>query len=300
MEARARARPAGRRRRLPQAEGDGLLRRAPRQARRPQRERGARAAHGLGVRPVFKRIDTCAAEFASPTAYMYSTYEGTPAVRRRRTPTRRTRPSDRDKVDHPRRRAEPHRPGHRVRLLLLPRLLRAARGRLRDHHGQLQPGDGLDRLRHLRPALFRAADRRGRARDHRDRAAERAAHRRHRAVRRPDAAEARRARSRRPACRSSAPRPTPSTSPRTATASRRCSRSSGSSSRERHRALGRARRARRRRHRLSRAHPPSYVLGGRAMEIVRRRRGRPLRRAALRPHRPPPCKLVSLRRQTRC
>jgi carbamoyl-phosphate synthase large subunit len=29
----------------------------------------------LGVIPVFKRIDTCAAEFASPTAYMYSTYE---------------------------------------------------------------------------------------------------------------------------------------------------------------------------------------------------------------------------------
>ncbi|HVZ05359.1 carbamoyl-phosphate synthase large subunit [Hyphomicrobium sp.] len=29
----------------------------------------------LGVTPVFKRIDTCAAEFASPTAYMYSTYE---------------------------------------------------------------------------------------------------------------------------------------------------------------------------------------------------------------------------------
>jgi carbamoyl-phosphate synthase large subunit len=28
-----------------------------------------------GVRPVYKRIDTCAAEFASPTAYMYSTYE---------------------------------------------------------------------------------------------------------------------------------------------------------------------------------------------------------------------------------
>jgi carbamoyl-phosphate synthase large subunit len=29
----------------------------------------------LGVHPVFKRIDTCAAEFASATAYMYSTYE---------------------------------------------------------------------------------------------------------------------------------------------------------------------------------------------------------------------------------
>ncbi len=29
----------------------------------------------LGVRPVYKRIDTCAAEFATPTAYMYSTYQ---------------------------------------------------------------------------------------------------------------------------------------------------------------------------------------------------------------------------------
>ena len=31
--------------------------------------------YGLNVHPVYKRIDTCAAEFASPTAYMYSTYE---------------------------------------------------------------------------------------------------------------------------------------------------------------------------------------------------------------------------------
>jgi carbamoyl-phosphate synthase large subunit len=31
--------------------------------------------HRLGVRPVFKRIDTCAAEFPSQTPYMYSTYE---------------------------------------------------------------------------------------------------------------------------------------------------------------------------------------------------------------------------------
>jgi carbamoyl-phosphate synthase large subunit len=35
----------------------------------------AAARRKLGVRPVFKRIDTCAAEFSSPTAYMYSTYE---------------------------------------------------------------------------------------------------------------------------------------------------------------------------------------------------------------------------------
>ncbi len=31
--------------------------------------------HSLQVRPVFKRVDTCAAEFATSTAYMYSTYE---------------------------------------------------------------------------------------------------------------------------------------------------------------------------------------------------------------------------------
>jgi carbamoyl-phosphate synthase large subunit len=29
----------------------------------------------LGVRPVYKRVDTCAGEFATNTAYMYSTYE---------------------------------------------------------------------------------------------------------------------------------------------------------------------------------------------------------------------------------
>jgi len=34
------------------------------------------ARRAAGVRPVYKRIDTCAAEFASRTPYMYSTYEG--------------------------------------------------------------------------------------------------------------------------------------------------------------------------------------------------------------------------------
>uniref|UniRef100_UPI0033422789 carbamoyl-phosphate synthase large subunit n=1 Tax=Methylibium sp. TaxID=2067992 RepID=UPI0033422789 len=31
--------------------------------------------HAQGVRPVYKRVDTCAAEFATQTAYMYSTYD---------------------------------------------------------------------------------------------------------------------------------------------------------------------------------------------------------------------------------
>ncbi|KDB54007.1 carbamoyl-phosphate synthase large subunit [Sphaerotilus natans subsp. natans DSM 6575] len=36
-----------------------------------------RARQALGVRPVYKRVDTCAAEFATQTAYLYSCYEGT-------------------------------------------------------------------------------------------------------------------------------------------------------------------------------------------------------------------------------
>ncbi|MCF6320557.1 MAG: carbamoyl-phosphate synthase large subunit [Rhizobiaceae bacterium] len=54
------------------------------------------AAHrsGLNVHPVYKRIDTCAAEFASPTAYMYSTYE-VPFAGELRS---EAEPSDRKKV----------------------------------------------------------------------------------------------------------------------------------------------------------------------------------------------------------
>jgi carbamoyl-phosphate synthase large subunit len=48
----------------------------------------------LNVHPVFKRIDTCAAEFASPTAYMYSTYAPPFAG----APADEARPSDRDKI----------------------------------------------------------------------------------------------------------------------------------------------------------------------------------------------------------
>jgi len=48
----------------------------------------------LGVEPVYKRIDTCAAEFASPTAYLYSTYAPPFAG----PPVCEARPSNRDKV----------------------------------------------------------------------------------------------------------------------------------------------------------------------------------------------------------
>jgi carbamoyl-phosphate synthase large subunit len=72
----------------------------------------AKLRRSLGVRPVFKRIDTCAAEFASPTPYMYSTYERELGVGSRELgksapllpapysllPDCESRPSDRKKV----------------------------------------------------------------------------------------------------------------------------------------------------------------------------------------------------------
>ncbi|MFC6688070.1 carbamoyl-phosphate synthase large subunit [Jhaorihella thermophila] len=53
-----------------------------------------RARHNLGVTAVFKRIDTCAAEFEAQTPYMYSTYE-TPMMGEVEC---EARPSDRKKV----------------------------------------------------------------------------------------------------------------------------------------------------------------------------------------------------------
>ena len=50
--------------------------------------------HKLGVRPVYKRIDTCAAEFEAKTPYMYSTYEA-PIFG---APECEAQPSDRKKI----------------------------------------------------------------------------------------------------------------------------------------------------------------------------------------------------------
>jgi carbamoyl-phosphate synthase large subunit len=52
-----------------------------------------RARTALGVTPVYKRIDTCAGEFASGTPYMYSTFEGGYG-----TPTCEADPTDRTKI----------------------------------------------------------------------------------------------------------------------------------------------------------------------------------------------------------
>jgi carbamoyl-phosphate synthase large subunit len=57
-------------------------------------EEVSKRRRALDVRPVYKRIDTCAAEFASPTAYMYSTYEAPFAGQ----PANEANPSERRKV----------------------------------------------------------------------------------------------------------------------------------------------------------------------------------------------------------
>ena len=107
----------------------------------------------LGLHPVYKRVDTCAARVRH--LHRLSLFDLRRGVRSRT----HYPPQDHDSG----RRTQSDRPGHRVRLLLRACGHGAARGRLRDHHGQLQSGDRLDRLRHLGPAVLRAADLRGRA-----------------------------------------------------------------------------------------------------------------------------------------
>jgi carbamoyl-phosphate synthase large subunit len=92
--------------------------------------------HALQIRPVFKRVDTCAAEFATDTAYLYSTYEEECEAN----------PGDRKKIMVLGGGPESHRPGNRVRLLLRACGARAACRRLRDDHGQLQSGNGIHGL----------------------------------------------------------------------------------------------------------------------------------------------------------
>ena len=96
----------------------------------------------LGVQPAFKRIDTCAAEFAAPTAYMYSTYEApfAGAVKCEAEPT------EREKIVILG--GGPNRIGQGIEFdyCCCHASFALQQGGLRDDHDQLQSGDGLDRL----------------------------------------------------------------------------------------------------------------------------------------------------------
>lgn len=77
------------------ARGSGLIHEAVKAMTGGVTEKEVRALrHKLGVRPVFKRIDTCAAEFDAKTPYMYSTYEA-PSFGE---PENEAMPSDRRKI----------------------------------------------------------------------------------------------------------------------------------------------------------------------------------------------------------
>jgi carbamoyl-phosphate synthase large subunit len=77
------------------ARGSGLIHEAVKAMTGGVTEDEVRALrHKLGIRPVFKRIDTCAAEFEAKTPYMYSTYEA-PIFGE---PENEAQPSDRKKV----------------------------------------------------------------------------------------------------------------------------------------------------------------------------------------------------------
>ena len=103
--------------------------------------------------PVYRRIDSVAGEVEAASNYYYATWgERDEAPPSGDAPARR----------HPRLRAESDRPGRRVRLLLRARGADVPRARLRGGDGQLQPGDRVDRLRHVEPPLLRAARRRRR------------------------------------------------------------------------------------------------------------------------------------------
>lgn len=77
------------------ARSSGLLHEAVKAMTGGVTEKEVRALrHKLGVRPVFKRIDTCAAEFEAKTPYMYSTYEA-PSFG---APEDESQPSERRKI----------------------------------------------------------------------------------------------------------------------------------------------------------------------------------------------------------
>ena len=140
--------------------------------------RGVR--HALGIRPVYKTVDTCAAEFAATTPYHYSSYDEETEVAPRTKPAVIILGSG------------PNRIGQGIEFDYSCVHASLALGKegagLRDGDGQLQPRDGVHRLRHLRPPVLRAADARGRARGRARRAAGRPARRRHLPARRADAA----------------------------------------------------------------------------------------------------------------
>ena len=111
--------------------------------------------HALGIRPVFKRVDTCAAEFETGTAYMYSTYDEEDE----------SNPTSKKKIMVLG--GGPNRIGQGIEFDYC--CVHAALALREDGYETIMvncnPGDRLHRLRHVGPPLLRAAHAGRRARD---------------------------------------------------------------------------------------------------------------------------------------
>ena len=120
-------------------------------APRPTPWQALRDEHGL--QPTYKLVDTCAAEFAAVTPYYYSTWEDEDRARA-------LRPAQ----DHDPRGGGPNRIGQGIEFdyCCVHAAFAAQEIGCEAGDGQLEPGDGLDRLRHLGRPLLRAAHARGR------------------------------------------------------------------------------------------------------------------------------------------
>ena len=142
------------RRALAAGEAARLLRRAAGLAVGRRRGRGAGRPSGAAVSAaVFKTVDTCAAEFDARTPYHYSTYEDTTRCAPATAATVIILGSGPNRIGQ----------GIEFDYCCVHASFALRDAGLRDRHGQLQPRDGVDRLRHQRPPLLRAAHRRGRA-----------------------------------------------------------------------------------------------------------------------------------------
>ena len=122
---------------------------------------------GWGVRPAYRRVDSCAAEVEASSNYFYSTWGEADEA-----------PPDGAKPRVVILGSGPNRIGQGIEFdyCCVHAAQALPRARLRGGDGQLQPGDGLDRLRHVGPPLLRAARRGGGARDLRPRAPGRRRH----------------------------------------------------------------------------------------------------------------------------
>ena len=139
-------------------------------------EEARRARLAFGIRPVYRRVDTCAAEFPAASAYMYSTYEQECEAD----------PSDKRKIMVLG--GGPNRVGQGIEFDYC--CVHAALAMREDGYETIMvncnPETVFHRLRYLRQAVLRAGHPRGCAGDRRGGAAER----RHRPVRRADSPEA--------------------------------------------------------------------------------------------------------------